>query len=159
MKNLDCARATTRIVSHDKTRVIALSGHLNSGLISIMLEAGVSAFLPKNSDIDELVHAVHAVAAGRTYLSPSVTDIVVTGHFHNGRDGPTRGSELLSGRERQVLLMLVQGYSVREIAQDLFVSIKTVQSHRQHIMQKLNITSIPGLVKYAIREGLVALYE
>lgn len=157
MNNLDGAETIRNIVAENpNTRVVALSNHLNSRHVVGMLSAGACAYLLKDCSFAELARAIRTVASGRTYLSPSVSDIVVNSHFHNP-GGVLSPAELLSARERQVLQLVADGRSTKEIAAKYFISKKTVETHRMHLMQKLNAGSVAELVKYAIREGLTDL--
>lgn len=110
-----------------------------------------------NFCIAELITAVTAVAKGKMYLSPSIAETVVKNSLEKLDRKDEGSSVLLSGREREVLQMIAEGKSTKEIALKLFVSTKTVETHRKQIMDKLNIRTVAGLTKYAIREGLTSL--
>jgi DNA-binding NarL/FixJ family response regulator len=135
-------------------RVIALSMHSAKPCIKEIFRAGASAYLHKNCGFDELAHAVRAVAEGKTYVSPSISDIVVEelGRTED-KTGPTAFS-LLTPREREILQLLAEGGTVKHIAQRLHVSHKTVEAHRLRIMNKLKVDTVAQLTKYAIQEGL-----
>jgi DNA-binding NarL/FixJ family response regulator len=135
-------------------RILALSRYSSSGQVSQMLRAGARGYVLKDADPDELFSALGAVCQGQTFLSPnaatSLVEDYVSGGDGNGRSG-------LSPREREVLQLMAEGLSTKQIARKLFVSVKTVETHRRHIMQKLEIHSVAGLTKYAIREGLTTV--
>jgi DNA-binding NarL/FixJ family response regulator len=157
MPNLNGIEATRQIRElAPRTRVVALSMHSGAQFVSRMLEAGASAYLLKDSAHEELLHAVRAVIAGQVYLSPSITGVVIDDYVRRV-GAPHSESAVLTPREREVAQLLAEGRSTKEIAAQLFVSVKTIETHRQHIMEKLNINSIAELTKYAIREGLTEL--
>ncbi|HUK99582.1 MAG TPA: response regulator transcription factor, partial [Nitrospirota bacterium] len=122
-----------------------------------MLEAGASAYLLKDCAFAELVSAIRQVAAGNTYLSPKIADVVVKGYLNKVSDSSLTTRTVLTSREREILQLLAEGLSAKEIAAHLNLSIKTIETHRRNIMEKLEIHTIAELTKYAIREGLVAL--
>jgi DNA-binding NarL/FixJ family response regulator len=158
MPGLNGIEATRKIRSEmAKTRVIALSMHVDRRFVMGVLEAGANGYLLKDSAFTELVTAVTAVAKGKMYLSPSIAETVVKSTLEKSGRGEQGSIVLLSGREREVLQMIAEGKSTKEIAFKLFVSTKTVETHRKQIMDKLHIHTIAGLTKYAIREGLTSL--
>ncbi len=134
-----------------KTKIIALSMHADGRTVNEMLRAGARGYVLKSDSNQELTAALRAVVQGRTYLSPSVAKYVVDralAPVEEARAIP------LSVREREVLQRIAEGASTKEIAASLNVSVKTVETHRKHIMDKLGIHTIAGLTKYALREGL-----
>ena len=139
------------------TRFIVLSYPLNKYLIVSILRAGAHAFLSKDCSIEELNGAIRAVNSGRSYLSPSVTDVLVGSYFHTDNHGNMSEDKPLTERELQVLQFLAFGLSNKEISERCNISIKTVETHRIHVMQKLNLQSMAELVKFAIREGVTSL--
>lgn len=139
------------------TKVIVLSTCSDKPSVLGMLRAGASAFLPKGCTFKELLVAVHAVASGRTYLSPDITGLVVADYVHRMNNPGPGGASHLTEREREVLRLIAEGRRTREIASVLGVSSKTIESHRRQIMEKLGLSTIAALVKYAIREGLASL--
>ena len=158
MPGLNGIEVTRKIRSEmAETKVIALSMHADRRFVMGVLEAGANGYLLKDSAFEELVTAVRAVAKGRMYLSPSIAETVVKSSLEKSDRGQQGSGVLLSGREREVLQMIAEGKSTKEIAFKLFVSTKTVETHRKQIMDKLNIRTIAGLTKYAIREGLTSL--
>ena len=158
MPDLNGIEVTRRIRSEmAETRVIALSMHADRRFVMGILEAGANGYLLKDSAFAELITAVTAVAEGKMYLSPSIAETVVKNSLEKLDRKEEGSSVLLSGREREVLQMIAEGKSTKEIALKLFVSTKTVETHRKQIMDKLNIRTVAGLTKYAIREGLTSL--
>ena len=152
MPTMNGIDATKRIKSAvEKTKVIALSLHDDSRFVTQMLDAGASGFLPKQGAVEELPFALKTVIAGNTYLSPAIAASVLT-HFRHG-EGNSSGAEL-SVREREVLQSIAEGKSASEIAKELSLSVKTIESHRRNIMKKLDLYSVAELTKYAIKEGL-----
>ncbi len=159
MKSLNGIEATRQILSEfPNTKVIAVSMHSDRRFVSGMLEAGAAAYILKDCTFDELTQALRAVADGRTYLSAHVAKIVVQDYMkHLSGEvevGPSRG---LTTREREVLQLFAEGKSTKEIAGILHVSVKTIETHRKHIMDKLDLHSIAELTKWAVREGLTSL--
>jgi len=158
MPGLNGIEATRRILEESpKARVIVLSMHADGRYIAEALKSGASAYLLKESAFQELSAAIPEVLAGRTFLSRSITDIVVKDYLrHLERQGPGVFS-VLSPREREVLQLLAEGLSTKEIAARLSISAKTVETRRAQIMEKLDIHSVAELTKYAIREGITSL--
>jgi DNA-binding NarL/FixJ family response regulator len=146
------ARVTTAFPA---LRVIILSMHANEEYVLQALRAGSSGYLIKDANTVELELAIRAVARGETYLSPAVSKRVIEDYVRltqGGSDSPGR----LTPRQRQVLQMIAAGNSTKEIAQSLRISIKTVETHRAQLMDELGIHDVAGLVRYAIRMGLVS---
>jgi len=158
MPELNGIEATRQIAKAcPKTRLLALSMNSDQRFVSEMLRAGASAYLIKTCDFEELIKAIECVMSGRKYLSPDITSAVVDEYLRRApseEDGPTA---VLSPKEREVLQLLAEGNNVKQIAHKLHVSTKTVHTHRQHIMDKLDLSSVADLTKYAIREGLTSL--
>jgi DNA-binding NarL/FixJ family response regulator len=157
MPNLNGIEATRRIIaSAPSTKVIALSMYVDRRFIQGMLEAGASGYLPKDCAFDELILAIRAVAANQSYLGSTIMDIVGKGYQrHFASKVPI--SPVLSSREREVLQLLAEGRTVKDIAHELKLSVKTIETHRNHISRKLNTNSMAELTKYAVREGLTSL--
>lgn len=160
MPDLNGIEATRQIVTKTPSvRVIALSMHSDKRFVVEMLKAGASGYLLKDCAFEELVYAIRAVTANKNYLSPKIADKVIKDYI---RLFPTEDLSVfsaLSPRQRQVLQLLSEGKGTSQIALDLQISVKTVETHRQQIMDKLNIHSIAELTKYAIREGLTSLQD
>ncbi len=158
MPYLNGTESTRQITNHDKNiRVIGLSMHSDRRYVSEMLKAGASGYLVKNSAFEELTEAIHTVMMGCTYLSPVVAKAFVKEYRRDTTVRDNSAFAVLTERERQVLQLIAEGRKTREIADCLYISIKTVETHRMHIMKKLSLTSIAELTKYAIREGLASL--
>lgn len=138
------------------TRVIMLSMQSSSESIVRALKAGASGYLLKESAGRELVNAIHEVHAGRRYLSPKVSEQVI-GACLNRAEEMRDPLASLSRREREVLQLVVEGRTSAEIADTLFLSVKTVETYRSRLMQKLGIRDIPALIKFAIQHGLTPL--
>jgi DNA-binding NarL/FixJ family response regulator len=158
MPVLNGVEATRKILERNpKVRVIILSMHADGPFIAEALKGGALGYLLKESAFEELSAAIAAVVNGQAYLSATITDTIVKDYIrHLERQGATAFS-LLSSREREVLQLLSEGLSTKQIAARLEVSVKTVETHRKQIMDKLNIHSIAELTKYAIREGITSL--
>ncbi len=158
MPELNGIDATREIVAENKdVKIIALSMHSDRRFVLEMLKAGASGYLLKDSAFEELVSAVHTVMTGQSYLSPRITDIVVKEYLHNLPRNDSTAFTILTQREREVLQHLAEGKTTKQIASTLHLSVKTVETHRQQIMDKLQIRSVAELTKYAIREGITSL--
>jgi DNA-binding NarL/FixJ family response regulator len=137
------------------TKTIILSVHSERRFVTEALRAGATGYILKDCAFDELAHAIRTTAANQTYLSPAVARTVVEDYLgRSPRRQRSSAFTVLTDRERQVLQLLAEGRSAKQIATDLGVSIKTVETHRANIMRKLDKHSIAELTKYAIREGL-----
>jgi two-component system, NarL family, response regulator NreC len=158
MPDLNGIDATRLIVSQlPGVRVIGLSMHSDRRFVAQMFKAGASAYLLKDCAFEELFRAVRVVLAGQTYLSPEIAGPVMEDYVRRFSETDTTGFSVLTAREREVLQLLAEGKSTKHVAANLNLSIKTVETHRQQIMSKLNIKNAADLVKYAIREGLTSL--
>jgi len=159
MPDLNGIEATRKIVSeHPQTNVVALSGHAKKEFVREMLTAGASAYVLKNRAYDELVRAVREVMKGRKYLSPDIARGVVDDYVEMSTSiSENPAFTVLTHREREVLQQLAEGRSTKEMAENLGVSVKTVETHRRNIMEKLNLHSVAELTKYAVREGVSSL--
>jgi len=158
MPQLNGLDATRRIVEEfPSARIVILSMHLNRRYVSAALQAGVKGYLLKDSAPDELLQAINRVMTGRFFLSAGVNEQVILDYIKKAEVDPQSPFSLLSPREREVLQLLAEGNTTKGIADRLNLSSKTVETHRAHLMEKLNLFSIAELTKYAIREGLVAL--
>ncbi|MCK4850963.1 MAG: response regulator transcription factor [Phycisphaerae bacterium] len=158
MSDLNGIEATRQIVQRTlATKVLALSMHSDRRFVEGMLQAGASGYLLKDCANEEFVRAIREVAAGRTYLSPAVAGQVVEEYVHGERAKAGALSRLLTAREREVLQLVAEGLRTKEIANRLHISSKTAETHRQQLMNKLNIHSVAELTKFAVREGLTSL--
>ncbi|MDA8132885.1 MAG: response regulator transcription factor [Elusimicrobia bacterium] len=138
-------------------QVIALSMHNDRKYVTEIFKAGARAYLLKDSAFDELVDAIRTVACDRYFLSAGITSIVLDDYIKGPSRDPRSAFTLLSDREREVLQLLAEGLSTKEISRKLELSVKTVETHRKRIMGKLGIQTIAGLTRYAVKEGLVSL--
>ena len=159
MPDLNGIEATKQIVaSLPDTRVIALSMHSDKRFVMGMLQAGASGYLLKDCASQELANAIFQVAGGKKYLSPEITGVVIDDFLLGASsEKVTTPTSPLSAREREVLQLIAEGWSTKQIASHLYVSIKTIETHRRQIMKKLNLHTIADLTKYAIREGLTSI--
>ena len=146
---------------HPKIKILILTMHDNEEYIFETLRAGASGYLVKRTAPDELISAIHAVNRGESFLSPSISKRVIEGYIRFGQSEQEEDEafEKLTDREREVLQLIAEGRVNREIAELLHISIKTVETHRSHIMEKLNIRNIAELTQYAIRKGLISLSD
>ena len=159
MRNLNGLEATRKIKKlFPHTKVLVLTMYDNEEWIFQILRVGASGYLIKDSAMTELTSAIRAVHQGDSYLSPSISKKVIDEYIRKAEMGEKGGLEdLLSGREREILQLIAEGHSVPQIASLLCISKKTVEAHKNHIMEKLNIRDKVGLIKYAIRTGLTKL--
>ena len=149
LNGIDAARELAR--SSPKTKTILLTQHEEEQYIHEALQAGVRGYVLKSQVASDLVHAIQQVSRGGFYLSPGVSQAVVEAY----RSRSERPSDPLSGRERQVLQLIAEGKSTKDVASLLGISVKTAESHRSRLMQKLDIHETASLVRYAVRRGLV----
>jgi DNA-binding NarL/FixJ family response regulator len=156
MPGLNGIDATRQISTElPMAKVLCLSMHKEKRIVSAVLRAGAAGYLVKHCASRELVDAIHAVVSGKTYLSPEIAGEVVNEMVDNAP--PARGGLFgrLSEREREVLQLIAEGRSTKEIAAKLHLSEKTIAAHRLNIMEKVQLHSVADLTRYAIREGLV----
>ena len=158
MPDLNGIEATRQILAaNPQIKVIALSMHSDSLFVLNMLKAGASGYLLKDCALEELVKAIRTVVRQKTYLSPGVSDILIKDLAGNWTTNSSSAFSILTTREREVLQLMAEGGSTNHIADNLCVSVKTVEAHRKQMMNKLGIHSVAELTKYAIREGLTTL--
>ena len=139
-----------------ETRVLVVSMHADEAYVRDALAAGATGYLLKGADKAELEHALHQIARGQTYLSPAISAAVVAA-LVKANDSNLAGSplDLLTDRQREVLRLVAEGYSTKQVAARLGLSVKTVEAHRGAIMNRLGIRDLAGLVRFAVRVGLV----
>ena len=160
MKGLNGIEATSRLIqSCPKIRVLILSMHMNEEYILQALRAGAAGYLLKDAEISELEFAIRAVVQGKTYLSPSIAEHVVEYVRFAENHTSTSSQDRLTPRQREVLQMIAEGNTTKEIAEQLHISVNTVETHRRQLMETLNIHDIARLVKYALRTGLTSSEE
>ena len=158
MPNLNGVEATRIILeNHPNVRVVALSMHPEKHIVKEVLEAGASAYVLKSYLFDELSRALEAVEDDQRYLSPRITDVVIEDYVKQPLGGDTPQMEKLTSRDRQIIQMLAEGKTIKQIALALHISPKTADASRRKIMGKLGVTNIADLVKYAVREGITSL--
>jgi DNA-binding NarL/FixJ family response regulator len=155
MPDLNGIEATRQIVQdYPKVKVIGLSMHSSKNFIIEMFRAGAVGYLLKDCEFDELLKAIRIVVDNKTYISPAISDVVVENYMRKYPEGGDSAFTILSKREREVLQLLTEGKTTKQIAKRLHISSKTVEAHRLNMMNKLKIDSIAQLTKYAIQEGL-----
>jgi DNA-binding NarL/FixJ family response regulator len=142
-----------------QTRAVVLSMYSSKAFIVEALKNGATGYVLKGGPEDDLVHAVREVAAGRRFLSPPVTEIAINAYVEQAKAGPFDPHETLTAREREVLQLAVEGRTSAEIAELLHISPRTVENHRASVMRKLGIENQVGLVRHALRHGLIPLEE
>jgi len=156
LNGLEVAKRVAR--ESPRTRVVILSMHADPSYVHQALRAGASGYLLKGAAVAELPLALRAVMRGESYLTPKVSKHVVDGFLREGEDepGPLEG---LTKRQCEILQLIAEGRATKEIAKILDVSVKTVETHRARLMERLDIRDVPGLVRFAIRAGLVSSDE
>jgi DNA-binding NarL/FixJ family response regulator len=159
MKGMNGIEATRWIKEQNpESRVILISSEVSKEYITDGIKAGINGYLPKASNKDTLVEAIHRVMKGERFFSPEVTSLVFQDFYLKEKDGrglPGKKTKELSKREEEVLVLIAQGRSLREAADELFISVKTVETHKQHIQEKLGLKNTAQLVKYAIDNKLI----
>ena len=158
MPDLNGIEATRQILADNpKVKVIALSMHSAKRFVVEMLRAGSSGYLLKDCAFEELASAIRTVIDNQIYVSPGITDMVIKDYVHKLSKAEFSVVSILTPREREVLQLLAEGKTTKQIAAILKVSVKTIETYRQKIMDKLNLHSVAELTKYAIREGITSL--
>jgi two-component system, NarL family, response regulator NreC len=158
MPDLNGIEATRQIINESPgMKIIALSMHSDSLFVLNMFKAGASGYLLKDCALEELVKAVRTVMNRKIYLSPGISDIVIKDFVISWSPSESSAFSILTPREREVLQLMAEGKSTNQIAENLCVSVKTVEAHRKQLMTKLDIHSVAELTKYAIRQGLTSL--
>lgn len=160
MAGMNGLEATARAAKEfPQVRIIMLSMHASEEYVLQALSVGAAGYLLKGASAPELEIAIKAAANGETYLSPAVSKHVVTDYFRRVQGAPAGADsplELLTPRQREILQLIAEGHSTKEIAHTLALSVKTVETYRAELMERLDIHDIAGLVRYAIRTGLVS---
>jgi two-component system response regulator NreC len=158
MPNMNGIEATRRITEkHPRMGVVILSMHYDESYVIRSLKAGARAYLLKDAMKSELIAAIHAVAEGRSFFSPKISRILQEDYVQAlGRKGADDSYELLTAREREILQLVAEGKTNKEIANTLNLSLYTVDTHRTHILQKLNLHSVPEVILYAVRKGIIS---
>jgi DNA-binding NarL/FixJ family response regulator len=157
LNGIDATRLITN--EHPDVRVLILSMHSDEQYIFEALKAGAKGYVLKSAAVKELMSGIREVAAGRNYVSPSLASVVMDDYVRRAKgDHVVSQVEKLTAREREVLQLIAEGNSSAEVAKTLYISIRTVETHRHNIMEKLAIHSIAGLTRFAIRHRLCSLH-
>ncbi len=159
MPGLNGIEATRRILrDNPHVKVLGISGHANKAFVREMLTAGASGYVLKKRAAEDLVRAIGELMRGKTYLSPDIARGVIDDYIEvTHAKGGDLAFVVLTPREREVVQQIVEGKSTKEIAGILDVSVKTIETHRRNIMEKLDLHSVAELTKYAVREGVTPL--
>ncbi len=154
MSGMDAIREIKR--RYPDTKIIALTVHKTEEYLLTTLQAGADGYVLKDATHDELIMAIKNVMGGKSYLSPGVSEKVIEGYLEGkGNSLSVSSWETLSPREREVLKLIAEGYKNKEIAEDLCISLKTVEKHRANLMKKLDLHNAAALTVYAVERGLV----
>jgi len=158
MPHLNGVEATRQIVTRNpETAVVILSMHSDESYVLRSLKAGARAYLLKDSAEADLIAAIRAIQGGKSFFSPGVRRILTEDYMHAlAKLGAEDTYELLTPREREVLQLVAEGKSNKDVANLLNLSLYTVETHRTHILQKLNLHSVPDLILYAVRKGIIS---
>jgi two-component system response regulator NreC len=157
MPQLNGIEATRQIVSQEpRTQVMILSMHADEGYVLRALKAGARAYILKNSAEADLIRAVRSVADGKSFFSPVISKMLLEDYVRQVRDKQVEDSyDLLTPREREILQLLAEGKTNKEVATLLKLSLYTVETHRGNILEKLNLHGVPELILYAVRKGII----
>lgn len=161
MPVLNGLEATRQIRQRNpEIQILILTMHTNQEYVFQFLQAGAAGYLVKESAPDELVAAIHAIRRGESFLSPAVSKTVIDEYVRRVQDvAPPDSYSQLTPREREILQLIAEGYTNREISEQLVISAKTAAVHRTNIMQKLDLHNMADLTKYAIRKGIISLEQ
>jgi len=158
MQNLNGIEAARQLTdSHLGTAIVILSMHSDESYVLRALKAGAKGYLLKDSAEDDLIRAIHAVTNGKSFFSPAVSKVLLDDYMRKlqklGAEDPY---DLLTPREREILQLVVEGKSNKDVANMLNLSVYTVETHRSNIMEKLNLKGVPELMLYAVRKGIIS---
>ena len=158
MQNLNGIEAARQLTeSESSVAIVILSMHSDEGYVLRALKAGAKAYLLKDSAEADLIRAIHAVADGKSFFSPAVSKVLLDDYMRKlQRSGAEDAYDLLTPREREILQLVVEGKSNKEVANMLNLSVYTVETHRSNIMEKLNLKGVPELILYAVRKGIIS---
>ncbi len=158
MPSLNGIEAAAQITqSHPEVSIVMLSMHSDESYVLRALKAGAKGYLLKDSAEADLIRAVHAVADGKSFFSPAVSKVLLDDYVRKlKRSGTEDPYDLLTPREREVLQLVAEGKSNKEVAQLLNLSVYTIETHRSNIMEKLNLHGVPELILYAVRKGIIS---
>ncbi|MHC4291065.1 MAG: response regulator [Planctomycetota bacterium] len=155
MPNLNGVDATKHLLSvNPNLKIMALSTHSDGSVVAKMIKAGAAGYILKESAFDELIEGLNTLLDGRTFLCNKISKVVFSEYVGLVTNSKVMNGDGLTNREREVLQLVAEGHTTKDISTILKISTKTIDSHREHIMEKLGIRNIAGLTKYAIREGL-----
>ena len=158
MQNLNGIEAARQLTeSHSEAAIVILSMHSDETYVLRALKAGAKGYLLKDSAEADLIRAIHAVADGKSFFSPAVSKVLLDDYMRKlQRSGAEDAYDLLTPREREILQLVVEGKSNKEVANMLNLSVYTVETHRSNIMEKLNLKGVPELILYAVRKGIIS---
>ena len=155
MPNLNGIEATRQmVVDNPRLKVMALSTHSDGAIVAKMIKSGATGYMLKESAFAELMDGLTTMMSGKTYLCSKIAKVVFADYVNMITNPNWEFEDGLTGREREVLQLVAEGHTTKDIAKVLHLSPKTVDSHREHIMEKLNIRNVAGLTKYTLRQGL-----
>ncbi|MHC4855324.1 MAG: response regulator [Planctomycetota bacterium] len=155
MPNLNGVDATKQLLSmNPELKIMALSTHSDGAIVAKMIKAGAKGYILKESAFEELVEGLNTLQDGRTFLCNKISKVVFSDYVDLVTNPKVMDGDGLSGREREVLQLVAEGHTTKQIAEILNLSTKTIDSHREHIMEKLGIRNVAGLTRYAIRQGM-----
>jgi DNA-binding NarL/FixJ family response regulator len=161
MKGMTGIEATRWIKEQNpKIKIILISSEVSKDFITAGIKSGIDGYLPKDADKETLLNAIHSAIKGERYFSPDVTALIFQDFYLKEKDGkglPSKKTNELTKREEEVLVLIAHGKSLKDIAEELFISIKTVETHKMHIQDKLGLANTAQLVKYAIEHDLIEL--
>ncbi len=156
MSGLDATKVVTR--DFPQVKVLILSVHTNKQYVLQIIQSGAAGYVLKDAPPADLIRAIESVSGGQAFFSPDISQIVLNQYLTEAGEGDdATGSKRLTAREREVLVMIAEGQSNKEMASKLGVGVRTVETHRERVMDKLNIHTVAGLTKYAIANGIVKL--
>ena len=160
MPDLNGIEATKQILSKSPdTKIIALSMHSDALFVTEMLKSGATGYLLKDCAFEELTRAIRTVTDDKTYLSPAISGVVVEDYIHRLTSTTVTSADILTDREKEVVQLMAEGNSTKQIALKLHISVKTVETHRRQVMGKLDIHNVAELTKYAIRKGITSVED
>jgi DNA-binding NarL/FixJ family response regulator len=159
MRGMNGIEATRWIKEqHPAVKIILISSEVNKDFIAAGVKSGIDGYVPKDVDKETLVKAILTVSGGEKHFSPEITALIFQDFYLKEKEGkglPTRKASELTRREEEVLIQIAHGKSLKEVAEELFISVKTVETHKMHIQDKLQLNNTAQLVKYAIEHGLI----
>ena len=158
MPNLNGIEAARQLTEcHSDVAIVILSMHSDESYVLRALKAGAKGYLLKDSAEEDLIRAIHAVTGGKSFFSPAVSKVLLDDYMRKlQRSGAEDAYDLLTPREREILQLVVEGKSNKDVANMLNLSVYTVETHRSNIMEKLNVKGVPELVLYAVRKGIIS---